>query len=168
MNARQLRELVIRPTLRYLDPEIPYSETAVELLMMTAAHESNLGEYIAQINGPALGIYQMEPATEDDIHDNFLQYRRGLEALVHALTPAALVDVKVGVDLIYSLPYATVMARVQYYRDSQALPSGSLSDESTIRELAHYAKRVYNTEAGKAHADDYYNAYMRRCCGSRV
>ena len=168
MNAKQLRELVIRPTLRYLDPEIPYSETAVELLMMTAAHESNLGEYIAQINGPALGIYQMEPATEEDIHTNFLGHRRNLEDLVCNLDVAALVEDKDGRDLIYSLPYATAMARVHYYRDSQALPSGSLSDESTIRELAHYAKRVYNTEAGKAHADDYYNAYMRRCCGSRV
>jgi hypothetical protein len=168
MNAKQLRELIVRPTLRYLDPEIPYSETAVELLMMTAAHESNLGEYIAQINGPALGIYQMEPDTEIDIHYNFLKYRRDLENALHHLTVPALIKDEDGVDLIYSLPYATAMARVHYYRDPQALPSGSLSNESTIRELAHYAKRVFNTELGKAHADDYYNAYMRRCCGSRV
>ena len=162
MNAKQLRELVIRPTLQYLDPHIPYSETAVELLMMTAAHESNLGEYLAQVKGPALGIYQMEPDTEGDIVRNFLTYRDNLLDSMEAFF-TGMED-----ELVWNLKYATAMARVQYFRDPVALPEGPLSEESTIRDLAHYAKRVYNTEAGKAHADDYYNAYMRRCCGSRV
>ena len=168
MNPKQLRELVIRPTLRYLDPEIPYSETAVELLMMTAAHESHLGHYIAQVKGPALGIYQMEPATEADIYDNFLDFRKTLWNKMEAITGTAILLDRDGEDLIHNVAYATAMARVHYFRDPQALPSGSLSDEGTIRELAHYAKRVFNTELGKAHADNYYNAYMRRCCGSRV
>lgn len=163
MNAKQLRELVIRPTLQYLSPAIPYSETAVELLMMTAAHESHLGEYIAQVGGPALGIYQMEPATENDIHDNFLRYRRGLEVDIHGLTSAALIEDKDGVDLIYSLPYATAMARVHYFRVPEALPEGSLQNEETIRKLAAYAKKYYNTGLGKATEEDYYEAYMRLC-----
>lgn len=33
INAKQLRELVVEPTLEYLDPEVPYSEDAVELLI---------------------------------------------------------------------------------------------------------------------------------------
>lgn len=163
MNAKQLRELVIRPTLQYLSPVIPYSETATELLMMTAAHESHLGEYIAQVGGPALGIYQMEPATEDDIHDNFLAYRRSLEYLVDATTNSSLIQDKDGVDLIYSLPYATAMARVHYFRVPEALPEGSLQNEETIRKLAAYAKKYYNTEIGKATEEDYYEAYMRLC-----
>lgn len=159
MNAKQLRELIIRPTLEYLDPVIPYSEIAVELLMMTAAHESDLGEYVAQIGGPALGIYQMEPATENDIYRNFLNFRKVTLNTVSDLMN----DVAMGEDLVHNLAYATAMARVQYFRDPQALPSGSLSDESTIRELSHYAKRVYNTEAGKASPEDYFNDYMRMC-----
>jgi hypothetical protein len=63
MNPKQLRELVIRPVLEYLHPDIPYSHEAEDLLMMIAAHESHLGEYVKQVQGPALGIYQMEPDT---------------------------------------------------------------------------------------------------------
>lgn len=163
MNAKQLRELVIRPTLQYLSPTIPYSETAVELLMMTAAHESHLGEYIAQVGGPALGIYQMEPATEDDIHDGYLKYRRDLEQVVDNTMISALIRDIDGADLVYSLPYATAMARVHYFRVPEALPEGSLQNEETIRKMAAYAKKYYNTELGKATEEDYYEAYMRLC-----
>lgn len=168
MNAKQLRELVIRPTLQYLSPAIPYSETATELLMMTAAHESHLGEYIAQVGGPALGIYQMEPATENDIWDNYLEYNRQLGVGIYVLSMAptlknASLAEREGADLIYSLPYATAMARVHYFRVPEALPEGSLQNEETIRKLAAYAKKYYNTELGKATEEDYYEAYMRLC-----
>jgi hypothetical protein len=159
INKNQLRDLVIKPTLEYLNPLIPYSDHSVELLMMTAAHESKLGTYIAQVNGPALGVFQMEPPTEVDIWKNFLQYDDDLSLLVEDLmtqwqeTPAP--------DLISSITYATAMARVHYFRDPEPLPSGNLSDERTIWELAKYAKRVYNTEAGKATAQKYYDDYMR-------
>ena len=49
------------------------SQEAENLLMGTAAQESALGEYIRQLgNGPALGIFQMEPETFDDIVRNYL------------------------------------------------------------------------------------------------
>ena len=73
-DARQFRECIIRPTLRALEPEIPHSLVAEELLMLTAAHESHLGTYLKQKGGPALGIYQMEPATYRDLHENFLRF----------------------------------------------------------------------------------------------
>lgn len=163
MNANQLRDRIVRPVLRYLEPEIPYSETAVELLVMTAAHESNMGYYLEQVKGPALGPYQMEPATENDTWLNFLEYNQELCDKMHGLCiglepTGELYDS----ELIGNLFYATAMARVYYFRDPQSLPSGTLSYESTIRDLAHYAKRVWNTEEGAAHADDYFNAYMKR------
>lgn len=172
MNAKQLRNLVVRPVLRYLDPEIPYSETAVELLMMTAAHESNLGEYIAQVGGPALGIYQMEPSSHLDAYQNYLESGTRVSMLEKVKSLCSEYNLAemlfpLSEELSWNLAYATAMARVHYYRDPQALPSGGLSHEQTIRELSHYAKRVWNTEAGKAHADDYYHAYMRRCTGAR-
>lgn len=153
INQKQLRELVIRPTLKYLDPDIPYSETAVELLMMTQAHESNGGYYLKQKEGPALGIYQMEPATLADIYDNFLEYNKHLQ----------LKAAKYSGGISFNLRRATSMARIHYYRDPEALPSGDLDDERTIWELAMYAKRVWNTEAGKATVQDYYDKYMKYC-----
>lgn len=163
MNAKQLRELVIRPTLQYLSPAIPYSETAVELLMMTAAHESHLGEYIAQVGGPALGIYQMEPDTHGDIYKNFLEYRKELKSNLIDITIGAIVTFQPNEDLVLNLAYATAMARVHYFRVPEALPEGNLQNEETIRKLAAYAKKYYNTELGKATEEDYYEAYMRLC-----
>lgn len=62
MDKKQLRELITHVLKRYN----LYSDNAVELLMLTAAVESNLGHYIKQVgNGPALGIFQCEPNTYD-------------------------------------------------------------------------------------------------------
>jgi len=157
INVKQLEELIIVPTLQYLEPEIPFSDAAVELLKMTAAHESHLGSYIAQVGGPALGIYQMEPATEDDIHRNFIDYRHGLSDQLYGLINNVLFTPPVP-ELVNNLAYATAMARVHYYRDKYPLP-----DVMDIEGLAQYAKRVYNTVEGKAEWRDYYNAYNRYC-----
>ena len=73
-NAQQFRNLIIEPTLEAIGMN---STSAVELLLGTMATESWAGTYIKQIkNGPALGVYQMEPATHDDIVINYLNHRR--------------------------------------------------------------------------------------------
>ena len=147
MNHKQLREEVVIPALELLAPIIPVTEAAVELLMMTAAHESVLGTYVQQIGGPAQGIYQMEPTTERDIMANYLKYR---------------IDIwqKIDTDqsLITNLTYATQMARVHYFRDKEALP-----DIEDFEGLARYAKRIWNTKEGKAAEIDYLVAYNRLC-----
>ena len=40
---RHLRDLIVRPTLKALDPQIPYSQNAECLVMETIAHESGVG-----------------------------------------------------------------------------------------------------------------------------
>ena len=166
IDQHQLRDLIIKPTLQYLDPTIPYSEAAVELLMMTCAHESHLGTYIKQVNGPALGIYQMEPATHTDIWNNFLKYKNSVsEAMMnlafyvhYSIAEHPFEDEVHPDELVSNLSYATAMARVHYYRDSQPLP-----DVSDIKGLAKYAKRVYNTHEGKASWKNYFTSYERYC-----
>lgn len=154
-NPDQFRELVIRPTLKYLEPEIPYSEEAEDLLFMTAAHESRLGTYLKQINGPALGVYQMEPATHDDIWANFLKYQDKIFWVID--------DLRHGSNnLVLDLRYATAMARVHYFRVKEALPKKDKFSTyaSYLKALSEYAKKYYNTELGKATADDYYKAFL--------
>lgn len=68
-----LRDLIIRPTLVEMGH---YSPAAEALLLGTAAHESHGGRYLSQIRGPARGIYQMEPATHDDLWRHYLPPRR--------------------------------------------------------------------------------------------
>jgi hypothetical protein len=166
INPKQLRELVIVPTLQYLNPVIPYSIEAVDLLCMTAAHESLNGTYLKQSKGPALGIYQMEPSTYVDIWNNFLGARRFMDELVYSLAGENSPDYDRSGDasqMIYNLAYATAMARVHYYRVPEALPKRKElgPDSDYIYHLAKYAKRYYNTELGKATEDDYFDAFIK-------
>lgn len=151
IDPNQLRELVVQPTLRYLDPEIPYSEDAVELLMLTAAHESRLGTYLKQVNGPALSIYQMEPATHKDIWDNYFRYNMGIKWLIEEISPKRKHE-----DLVTNLKYATAMTRAHYYRVPEKLPP-----KEDITAMARYAKRYFNTSKGKATVEDYEKAYRQ-------
>lgn len=133
IHAGQLREYIIRPTLKSMGL---YSEAAEELLMLTAATESLCGRYLHQVGGPALGIYQMEPATCHDIYDNYLKYRPELAKKVALFGGSYR-------DLPGNLYYATAMARVHYLRRPEELPSAM--DE---RGLAQFWKDHYNTHLG--------------------
>ena len=74
MNSQQLLDYIIKPTLEYMGGNYN-SKNAQMLLLSTAAIESKCGYYIKQINGPALGIWQMEPATHTDIMFNCDAFR---------------------------------------------------------------------------------------------
>jgi hypothetical protein len=120
----------------------------------TAIQESKL-RYLQQLgNGPALGLFQMEPATHDDIHRNFLAYRpeimERLRALNHVFTPAALAG---------NAWYAAAMCRIHYYRVPDPLPA-----VGDIKGQAEYWAVHYNTRLGKGTADDYLKAWERYAC----
>jgi type VI secretion system secreted protein VgrG len=159
INFDQFKEHVVVPTLKYLDSEIPYSEEAVDLLMMTCAHESTGGTYLRQkgMTGTegAFGVYQMEVATHEDIHDNFLLTRRSLRRLISATISH---DFDADYDLVNNLAYATAMARVHYWRVAEALPSKD--DTRYMSKLGIYAKKYYNTPLGKATSSKYVVDYL--------
>lgn len=142
----QLREYIIRPVLNRIGL---YSEAAEELLMLTAATESLCGEYIHQVGGPALGIFQMEPRTHDDIWDNFLKYK-----------PALASHIKVYGRLAQQLPgnlyYACAMARIHYLRVKSRLPSAVDVDG-----LAQYWKDHYNTHLGAGRPEEAAHNYRK-------
>src|SRR3546814_18753812 len=87
INPRDLCQEVIRPTLEKLDL---YSPAAANLLLGTALTESTIGgaTCLVQKGGPALGIYQIEPATHLDCWRNFLVYRDGLRSKIYGLMVA--------------------------------------------------------------------------------
>ena len=140
MNAQQLHDHIIKPTLKYMSGNY-YSKDAAFLLLCTAAIESNCGEYIKQIGGPALGIFQMEPATHDDIwsecdalYDNLGQQIARITIGSDSVTPH---------DLIVSPMYACAMARLKYSMDAAPLPF-----RNDIKAVYDYYKRIYNTPLG--------------------
>lgn len=160
IHPQQLRTYIIEPALWSIDPLIPYSKEAIHLLIMTGAHESHLGTYIHQVRGPAQGIYQMEPATERDIWDNYLRHRG---SLLEKVQRSRTTDFLENQELTWNFKYATIMARVHYWRVPEALPSMSDHDnlEDYITALANYAKKYFNTELGAATVTDYSRAFKQ-------
>lgn len=65
-------------------------------------------------------------------------------------------------QLITNLQYATAMARIHYYRVPESLPRRCDFDNHGLylRALGAYAKHHYNTEQGKAVAQDYTDAFL--------
>jgi len=159
IQEQDLRELVIQPTLEHIGL---YSEAAENLLIGTIKQESAGGRYLKQINGPALGIYQIEPATHQDIYENFLVYKEGLGDKIVELLPAFITEApensgqKYATEqqLITNLSYATAIARIVYYRRPEALP---YSDD--IEGLAAYWKQHYNTPLGAGTEEEFIHNY---------
>lgn len=149
ISVTQFRELIVRPALQSIGL---YSISAEELVLGTALQESRL-TYIKQLGrGPALGFFQMEPATFSDIWVNYLKYNRALGERVEklAITPATDPN-----NLIYSLPFAAAMCRVHYLRVPEALP-----EQGDYEGQAEYWKEHYNTFLGAGTEEGYLESWL--------
>lgn len=147
MDAKQLLELIITPTHKYMGGNYQ-SDSADLLSLCTAAIESDCGYYIKQVNGPALGIWQMEPATFVDLHCHS-------DALVEGSPISCLFSgfevVSISLPNLYLSPmYACAMARLKYSMDPNPLPEVTGNCKVDERAFYDYYKRVYNTELGKS------------------
>ncbi len=153
MNAAQLREHIVAPALHLIDA---WSLAAENLVMGTAAQESHL-QYVKQLgDGPALGLFQMEPATHDDIWDNYLAHRDELRLSVQNAIDLATRLTPHATRLMWDLRYAAIMCRVHYRRVPDSLP-----DADDIEALARYWKDHYNTAQGAGTVDEYVSNYAR-------
>lgn len=155
MYYKHFKKYVLIPTLSEIGL---YSHSATELLMGTIAVESGF-RYLHQVNGPALGLCQIEPATHDDVYKNFLNFPRYriLGNRVRSLIPAHVINGDGTVEheqLITNLSYAVAIARVIYYRVKEPLPQAD-----DIAELARYYKTYYNSGNGKGTEQRFVEAY---------
>lgn len=156
LNIRQYQTQILRPTLAFVGEGLPgfASQAAEELLLGTAAHESGF-HYLAQIRGPAQGLYQIEPATCVDIFKNYLPHsaRHALLDRVNSLLAA---KPTINEQLASNLAFATAMARLVYWRSPVALAAAG-----DIAGHARVWKRVFNTVHGKGREADFCDAYRR-------
>jgi hypothetical protein len=150
LNIKHFRRDVVRPVLMYLEPEIPYSLAAENLLVATAMHESQLTHLKQLGDGPARGLFQMEPATEHDNWENFLRYNRSLADKVKALSGIR------AFDLIANIPYQVAQARIKYWRSPESLPAAT-----DIEGQAELWKLVYNSPLGKGTVAQFIEHYPR-------
>lgn len=142
---RQFRVRVVEPVLGYLG--LPGGEAAIRLLLGTAAQETQLKRLAQYPAGPALGPYQIEPATHTDLWERFPAPDRGLRAKVLALL-APYPDR--AQQLASNAGYATAIARVLYFRAAEPLPGSS-----DLPGLARYYKRFWNTGKGAATEEEF-------------
>ena len=158
MDAQQLHDLIIKPTLEYMGANY-YSKDAAFLLLCTAAIESNCGHYIKQVNGPALGVWQMEPNTLHDIYDNCDAIVTNHTEMYKKLDSIDLFDATSSEELEQSLVispmYACAMARLKYSMDSAPLP-----DHKDTLAVYEYYKRIFNTELGASTWDKFVSALI--------
>ena len=153
MRAQDIIEYVIRPTLEYLGM---YSEAAENLLIGTAAHESRF-EYLHQVKGPAIGLWQMEPATHYDLYINYLDTRSSLKTKIRGLAAGRFSGMEIPADEMHgNLTYACAMARLQFWRRSEPMPH-----KGDIEGLGRYYKKWYNSTAGKATPEDFVSAFNK-------
>lgn len=143
INVLHFRELVIRRTLKDLNM---WSEAAENLVLGTALQESNLTHLKQLGGGPALGLYQMEPDTHDDIWENYLDYREGEFDVRKA--PAE--------RMITDLTYATAMCRIHYWRRPERLPHAE-----DAYGMGRYWKQHYNSVEGAGKAEGFERHYRK-------
>jgi len=145
IHPYELMEHVILPTLILLDDKVV--ENSSPLLLGIAAVESNCGKYLMQINGPACGIFQMEPATEKAVWQ-YLGNKTKLKEKIIAFVGGY------GLNEVSNLAYQVAIARANLYRFKEALPSGN-----DISAMAGYWKKYWNTPLGKGKEEDFVSKY---------
>ncbi len=165
LDPRHFKEHVIKPTLTDMRM---WSTSAENLLLGTALVESNLTYLTQHHNGPAKGLYQIEPATALDIVQRYFTKRPDIEKLVeegvYTLSQADInwnnIDIaKLSQRLITDLRLSTALVRIKYWMVPAPLPP-----EDDVEGLARYWKKWYNTAQGKGRETDFirkYRAYQR-------
>lgn len=152
-------DYVVRPALAALG--LPGGLVAERLVLATGAHESMGFSCLHQLGGgPALGLFQMEPATFSDLWGRYsLQGGQGVDSNPLGWKLRGLLQVRTSApaaQLTFNLQFAAAMCRVHYYARPFAMPT-----EAAPEDLAIIWKNHYNTSAGKGEVGQFLSNYRR-------
>ena len=140
-------ERIIKETLDHMDL---YSEDALEMIYKTGKAESGYRTLQQYGGGPALGFFQMEPATYRDIWENYVMYREKYRNKLYSL---GFDDSKMDYCLMSNIGIQVAMCRLHYRRVPSALPkAGDLEGQ------AKYWKKYYNSHLGKGTIEHFMEA----------
>lgn len=155
MDPKHVLEFAVRPALRSLGAKYA-TISAEQLVLGTAAAESGFSDLRQSGSGPALGLWQMEPATHRDIVERFLLLRPDLEASVLAMSvPGRLED---PTQVAWNLQLGAALCRIRYLYDQSPLP-----EDGDITGHAKTWKRVYNSASGAGSESHYVRAWQKHC-----
>lgn len=133
------------------------SQDAFFLLAGTVAQESNF-KYIKQLgDGPARSYFQIEPATAIDTIRNYIAYRTDFIKLFLETTnrrfSITMTDKEVSDELLNNFKFATLIARLCYYRKTFNFV------DHDVEEYAKIWKKYYNTPLGKGTEQEFVKNY---------
>tara|TARA_R100000808_G_C2139559_1_gene147469 strand:+ start:172 stop:558 length:387 start_codon:yes stop_codon:yes gene_type:complete len=123
------------------------SEEARNLVYRTGMAESGY-RHLEQVKGPALGFWQVEPATIKDTVYNYAKFR---QPLMDKLIKRGLLLDDLDNSVLSSLYLQIAFCRLKYRRDKHPIPH-------TLKDQADYWKRVYNSEGGKGTPEHFIKA----------
>ena len=138
INADWLENSVINRTLKNINL---YSVDASKLILYTAGHESLMGKYDRQINGPALSIYQIEPDTFNYLIEKHQNIIKKMGYYFSLPAPE---------EMLNDLALSTAVCRFKYMETSEPLPK-----HDNLHAIAVYWKKHYNTELGRGTIDEF-------------
>lgn len=131
---------VVIPALQLLAlAGIPYTKSAHDLLMGTAAQESLMGTYLVQQSGPGIGVFMATPSLVPGVIAKLTTTQQGVLKAV-----AQNGDLSDTTQLVTNLVLATMVARAWYWQVPTALPP------DTVAGLWSYYKTYYNSSQATA------------------
>ena len=104
---------------------------------------------------PAIGFWQIEPATLKDMIKNFLNYRKRYKDALKELGMEFKGD-DIEISVMSNMAVQAALCRLHYRRDKKPLPSW---DDMEAQGL--YWKRVYNTPKGRGTIKHFIEANLK-------
>ena len=153
----ELRQLVIRPTLKQLRA---WSQGMENLLLGTAAQESQLGFHLKQGRRHGLGIYQIQPHTHREIWDEYLINHPTLASKVRGLASQRDFLDHPHSELATNLRYATAIAWL-IYRSAKVYKV----DETDVTNMARLWRQYFH-HGPTATARDFQYSYAQLVSGA--
>ena len=156
LDARQLRDHVVKPALAALG--LPGGLPMEKLVFGTACHESDGFRYIHQLGkGPALSLWQVEPATAKDALD---RAPLRLAAVMTELAGGTAFPNGIISQLPGNLYLGAAMCRLVYYMKPFNL---AILEDGNIWALAACWKRFYNSPLGAGTEGQFIRNWDKYC-----
>ena len=129
-----------------------YSDDALALVVRTGMAESGYRALKGYGEGnPAIGFWQIEPATMNDMITNYIHYRSHYKKNLISLGMNFENDTTLSV--MSNMAVQAALCRLHYRRDKDPIPSWD-----DVEAQGSYWKRVYNTVEGRGTVEHFMKA----------
>ena len=129
-----------------------YSDDALVLVVRTGMAESGYRALKGYGKGnPAIGFFQIEPGTMNDMIDNYIKYRSHYK--VHLISLGMNFEKDTIMSVMSNIAVQAALCRIHYRRDKHSIPSWD-----DLEGQAKYWKRVYNTNLGRGTTEHFIKA----------